>query len=125
MAKDYASRKAAKRTRKRLGKDGGPGEAERPKRERKKKNAPRRLCQGMCYNQPKLDEEDLNWRESQQGQHDAHVVRTHRRSPLTCPAHTPRDGASPAKPGSAPARLPTTAHHPPPLPPLRCAGPAQ
>jgi hypothetical protein len=66
MAKDYVARKAAKRTRKRFGKDERPGDAERPKRERKKKNAPRRLCRGMCYNEPKIDEEDREWRDDNQ-----------------------------------------------------------
>jgi hypothetical protein len=74
MAKDYAARKVAKRTRKRLGKDERPGEAERPKRERKKKNAPRRLCRGMCYNEPKIDEEDKEWREDNRMAHEVSVT---------------------------------------------------
>ncbi len=61
MGQDYATRKLAKKKWKKMGKAlaGKEGVA---KRERKKSNAPRRLCQGMCYNKaPVLTEEDRRW----------------------------------------------------------------
>jgi hypothetical protein len=99
MAKDYAARKAAKKTRKRLGKDGRPGEAERPKRERKKKNAPRRLCQGMCYNPPKLDEEDLKWQDGGELGHQHGHVR-HPPPPTHLLARPLHPRASPRRPAA-------------------------
>lgn len=61
MGVDFIQRKQAKKARKRAGKD-FQGASERPKRERKKKNAPRSVCRGMCYSAPVISAEDRAWR---------------------------------------------------------------
>ncbi|KAI8472547.1 MAG: hypothetical protein J3K34DRAFT_519592, partial [Monoraphidium minutum] len=59
MGQDYNARKTAKRGRKRMARDGAPGDGV-AKRVRKK-NQPRRLCRGVCFQQPALTEEDRDW----------------------------------------------------------------
>ena len=60
MGQDYTARKAAKKGRKRLARDGAAKDAEGG-RARKKKNAPRRLCRGPCYSAPVITDEDREW----------------------------------------------------------------
>eukprot|EP00887_Chlorella_sp_A99_P004705 scaffold4.g4705.t1 len=52
MTVDYLARKQSKKAAKKA-------ERLKPKRERKKKNQPRRLCRGPCFQQPGLTAEDL------------------------------------------------------------------
>jgi hypothetical protein len=62
MGQDYAARKIAKKKWKKHASNAN-GKEGTAKRERKKKNAPRRLCQGMCYQAEGLElkPEDLKW----------------------------------------------------------------
>ena len=63
MGQDYNARKNAKKQWKKHAKQHNPAETEAGglKRIRKKKNVRRRLCQGMCYLEPALKEEDKKW----------------------------------------------------------------
>lgn len=61
MGEDYAARKSAKKKRKRLAMDGA-GEAAPEKKDRKRRRKIRRLCRGMCYKEPQISKEDMEWK---------------------------------------------------------------
>lgn len=67
MAQDYIARKSAKKRRKKVRQDEGKEGV--PKRERKRRGAARRMCQGLCYKKPSdaVTAEDREWPEGEGG----------------------------------------------------------
>jgi hypothetical protein len=62
MGQDYNTRKTAKKLWKKHASAALAGkESSGVKRIRKKRNAKRRLCQGMCHNDPALTDGDKKW----------------------------------------------------------------
>ncbi|GFH19654.1 ATP-dependent RNA helicase DED1, partial [Haematococcus lacustris] len=60
MGQDYAVRRAAKKAWKRQSSQNEKKLGDKGA-QRKKPNAVRRMCKGMCYKNPSLDLEDLKW----------------------------------------------------------------
>ncbi|KAK9823896.1 hypothetical protein WJX72_006234 [[Myrmecia] bisecta] len=66
MGNDYTARKLSKKKRKREGVEAGPNAAEGGSKKRRSKT--RRLCRGVCYQEPLLTAEDRIWEAGSDGE---------------------------------------------------------